>query len=165
VTWKTRELPVDNLVVLGEDKGNVRQTGGLLVGRKPSRIYPNKTNLLVVKEDGTEFEVAGSSTLELQISDADIGLFMKLTYLGKERAGNNTYKKIEVQFFEPEPGQPLPDRLRNWPRYAETQARLTAETAQGRNKPKSAVPEDDDFPDFDQVPGPIKDAGGDDLPF
>jgi hypothetical protein len=151
MTWTKRE-PVTNLVVLGDEEGNKKKVGGLLIGCPKDRMYPEKTNYELVQQDGEVQVLSGSASLRNQIGEGDIGKFVKMEFTGWGKSANGKYKAIEVNIWDGEPT----DAMKKWPRYAEF--------ANGNGKkaaaPKAAAPKDD----FEEFPGALND-GDDDLPF
>lgn len=151
MAWAKRE-PVTNLVVLGDEEGNVKKTGGLLIGCPKDRMYPDKTNYELVKQDGEVVTLSGSASLRNQIGEGDIGKFVKMEFTGWGKSANGKYKAIDVFVYDGEPT----DAMKQWPRYAEF--------ANGAKKPapvKAAAKPSDDFEEF---PGALNDDD-DSLPF
>lgn len=153
MTWTKREA-VTNLVVLGDEEGNRKKVGGLLIGCPKDRMYPEKTNYELVQQDGEVQVLSGSASLRNQLGEADIGKFVKMEFTGWGRSANGKYKAIEVFVYDGEPTE----AMKKWPRYAEF--------AHGNGKakavaPAKAAPKADDFEEF---PGALQDED-DDLPF
>lgn len=149
MSWEKRE-PVTNLVVLGDEEGNKKKAGGLLVGCPKDRMYPDKTNYELLQQDGEVQVLSGSASLRNQIGEADIGKFVKMEFTGWGKSPNGKYKAIEVFVFTGEPN----DVMKAWPRFADFH---------GKNgKPpvaaKTAVETDETFP------GALEEDD-DDLPF
>lgn len=144
MSWTKREA-VSNLVVLGDDEGHVKKVGGLLIGTPRDRVYPDKTNYVLVKQSGEEFVLSGSASLNRQLSESDIGKFVKCEFLGWGKSANGKFKEIDVVVWDGEPT----DDMKKWPRYGEF--------AKGKGK-TSAKDENGDAVDDD-------DADDDDLPF
>ena len=136
MTWTKRD-PVSNLVVLGDDEGQVRKVGGLLAAVTQDQQYPSRNNYELVQKDGNSIVVAGSASLSRQIFPKDVGKFLKATFLGWGKSPNGKFKQIEVNIWDGEPN----DEMRRWPRYDEftnSKGRATAE--------KPARSEFDDLP-------------------
>lgn len=145
--WGKRE-PVTNLAVLGDEEGNRKKIGGLLVGCPKDRMYPDKTNYELVQQDGEVLVLSGSASLRNQIGEADVGKFVKCEFTGWGKSANGKYKAIEVFVYDGEPT----DAMKKWPRYGEVPTpKATAKAA--------AAPAHDDFEEFS---GANQD---DDLPF
>jgi hypothetical protein len=147
MSWEKRE-PVTNLAVLGDEEGNKKKVGGLLIGCPKDRMYPDKTNYEIVQKDGEVLLLSGSASLRNQIGESDIGHFIKCEFTGWGKSPNGKYKAIDVFVFTGEPT----DDMKKWPRFAEFQK---------NGKPpvtKTATETDDDFP------GALADDE-DDLPF
>lgn len=145
MTWTKRE-PVTNLVVLGDEEGNKKKVGGLLIGCPRDRMYPDKTNYELVQQDGEVQVLSGSASLRNQIGEADIGRFVKCEFTGWGKSANGKYKAIEVQVYEGEPT----DAMKKWPRFAEFQ----------KNGKKAPVTQKQVEDEFDAAP-----VEEDDLPF
>lgn len=86
-----------NLIVLGDKKKQSRAFGGLLIDIVKDEQYPEKVRYLCVGRDGEEYEVAGNAALARRIKKSHIGCLIKLEFKGWQRAGNNSYKILEVQ--------------------------------------------------------------------
>lgn len=154
MTWTKREA-VTNLLVLGDEEGNKRKAGGLLIGCPRDRMYPDKTNYELVQKDGEVLTLSGSASLRNQLGDADVGKFVKMEFTGWGKSPNGKYKVIEVFVFDGEPSEDM----KKWPRYAELQDALKPKKAAPNGKAKAA-PKDD----FEEFPGSLQDDD-DDLPF
>lgn len=150
MAWAKRDPVTTNLVSLGDDEGQRRKVGGLLVGTPKDRMYPQKVNYELVQKDGEILTLSGSASLSRQINEQDIGKFVKCEFTGWDKSPNGKYKVIEVNVWEGEPN----DEMKKWPRFAEFQ------NGNGK-KAHAAQPADDDFGD---MPGALKDED-DDLPF
>lgn len=155
MTWTKRE-PVTNLVVLGDEEGNKRKVGGLLIGCPKDRMYPDKTNYEIVQKDGEVQVLSGSASLRNQIGESDIGKFIKCEFTGWGKSANGKYKAIDVNVWD---GEPTPE-MKAWPRYAEFA------TGNGKKAaaPKAAAPHKSNDQDFEEFPGALQDED-DDLPF
>ena len=154
MTWAKRE-PVTNLVVLGDEEGNKKKVGGLLIGCPRDRMYPDKTNYELVQQDGEVQVLSGSASLRNQLGEADVGKFVKCEFTGWGKSANGKYKAIDVYVFDGEPT----DVMKKWPRYAEFQNGAKKPAAASASKPQSQ-PSDD----FEEFPGALQDED-DDLPF
>jgi hypothetical protein len=151
--WAKRE-PVTNLVVLGDEEGNKKRVGGLLVGCPKDRLYPDKTNYELVQQDGEVLVLSGSASLRNQLGESDVGKFVKCEFNGWGSSRNGKFKDIAVFVND---GTELTDVMKKWPRFAEFQNG-------GKSKakaPAAAKPASDDFEEF---PGALTDED-DDLPF
>ncbi len=150
MAWAKREA-VTNLVILGDEEGHKKVVGGLLIGCPKDRMYPEKVNYEIVKKDGEEIVLSGSSSLNRQINDGDVGKFIKCEFRGWGKSPNGKFKDIEVNVWE---GDPTPD-MKQWPRYAEfATPTQTQKRAAGNGKP--SAPPADEFDDFANV-GPEED--------
>lgn len=136
MSWEKRE-PVTNLVVLGDEEGNKKKAGGLLIGCPKDRMYPEKTNYELLQQNGEVQVLSGSASLRNQIGESDIGKFVRVEFTGWGKSPNGKYKAIEVFVFNGEPN----DVMKAWPRFAEFQKNGKPPVAQ-----KAAVETDDDFP-------------------
>ena len=138
MSWEKRE-PVTNLVVLGDEEGNKKKAGGLLIGCPKDRMYPDKTNYELLQQDGEVQVLSGSASLRNQIGESDVGKFVKCEFTGWGKSPNGKYKAIEVFVFNGEPN----DVMKKWPRFAEFQKN-------GNGKPpaamKPAIATDETFP-------------------
>lgn len=86
-----------NLIVLGDKQKQTRAFGGLLIDIVKDEQYPEKMRYLCVGRDGEEYEVAGNAALARRIKPSHVGCLIKLEFKGWQRAGNNSYKILEVQ--------------------------------------------------------------------
>lgn len=145
--WDKRE-PITDLVILGDEDGNRKKVGGLLIGLPHDRGY-DKTNYEIVEQSGETITVSGSASIARQISKDDIGHFVKMEFTGWGKSPNGKFKAIEVHVWNGE----LSDVMKKWPRLSEFQ---------GNGKPatKTAVASslEEDFP------GALEETD-DDLPF
>jgi hypothetical protein len=155
MTWTKRE-PVTNLVVLGDEEGNKKKVGGLLIGCPKDRMYPDKTNYEIVQKDGEVQVLSGSASLRNQIGESDIGKFIKCEFTGWGKSANGKYKAIDVNVWDGEPDA----TMKAWPRYAEFANGATKKAAPAATKTKAAAPVDE----FEEFPGALRDED-DDLPF
>lgn len=152
MTWAKREA-VTNLVILGEDEGNKKKVGGLLVGTPRDRMYPEKVNYELVQRNGDTLLLSGSASLARQLGEADIGKFVKCEFVGWGKSPNGKFKAIDVNVWE---GEVTPE-MKEWPRYGEFN---------GGAKPKPAAVAQpaqgggEEFDGFDDTA-----AGDEDLPF
>lgn len=147
MSWTKREA-VSNLVVLGDEEGQRRKVGGLLVGTPKDKGY-DKLNYVLVQQDGEEITLSGSASLARQINEQDIGKFVKCEFTGWGKSPNGKFKAIDVNVWEGEPT----DVMKSWPRFAEFHSKA-APKAMASTAPHG----DDDFP------GALADEE-DDLPF
>jgi hypothetical protein len=166
MAWTKREAG-GNLVTLGDGEGDVRKISGLLMGCPPDRTYTDRRNYHLVQKNGDTLVLAGSASLSRQLSEDDIGKFVKCQFTGWGRSANGKYKAIEVAVWD---GDVTPE-MRAWPHYVEAQtlrATVSAMTAAAKAQPQAppaqappprALP--DEFEDFDR--GPAEDS--DELPF
>ncbi len=160
MSWAKREA-VTNLVILGDGPDNQKKVAGLLIGTPFDRMYPDKMNYVIVKKDGEEIVLSGSASLGRQLSESDIGKFVKCEFSGWGKSNNGKFKIIDVFVFEGD----VTDDMKKWPRYGEfkapTQAEKKAKATAGAPKPgRESIPPDD----FEDYPGALED-GEDDLPF
>jgi hypothetical protein len=154
MTWTKREA-VTNLVILGDSPDNKKKVGGLLIGCPFDRMYPDKMNYLIVQQDGEELVLSGSASLGRQLSDRDVGKFVKCEFNGWGKSANGKFKVIDVNVWEDEPN----DAMKKWPRFAEFNAKPNGKPPIAKAIPVTPVA--DEFEDF---PGANSDAD-DDLPF
>lgn len=153
MSWAKREA-VSNLVVLGDDEGQKKKVGGLLVGMPRDQGYPDKVNYQLVQKDGEVALLSGSASLARQINEHDVGKFIKCEFQGWGRSGNGKFKVIEVNVWEGEPN----DEMKAWPRFAEFQ------NGGKKQAPKAAPVAAGKKDEFDGFPPPLEDTD-DDLPF
>lgn len=144
--WTKREVEND-LVILGDAEGHVKQAGGLLVGIKPDPQYPNNRRYSLVRENGEEFVIPGSASINRQLSVNDIGHFIKLEFVGWGKSPNGKFKEIAVHVWDGEPTE----KMTKWPRFGEFQKNGTST--------KNTAPED-----FEDMPEPLQ-PEDDGLPF
>ena len=156
MAWAKRE-PVTNLVVLGDEEGNKKKVGGLLIGCPKDRMYPDKTNYELVQQDGEVQVLSGSASLRNQIGEADVGKFVKMEFTGWGKSANGKYKAIEVFVYDGE----LTDVMKKWPRLAEFQNGA----AKPKEKAKAAAPASGGADDFEEWPSGGLVEEDDDLPF
>jgi hypothetical protein len=142
--WNKREA-VSNLVVLGDDEGQVKTAGGLLASLRQDTMYPTRHNYELVLKTGESVWLAGSASLGRQIGPTDVGHFVKVEFQGWGQGANGKYKIVGVQIYEGEPT----DAMKAWPRYKEL--------ATGGAALKAVAAREDE-------PEPV-DTGDDDLPF
>ncbi len=152
MSWSKREA-VSNMVFLGDDEGQKKKVGGLLIATPHDRMYPNKVNYELVQKDGEVVTLSGSASLSRQINEHDVGKFIKAEFTGWDKSANGKFRVIDVNVWEGEPT----DDMKKWPRYAEFATPTQAQKRNGASKP--APVEDDDFGGS----GPIEET--DDLPF
>lgn len=155
MTWTKRE-PVTNLVVLGDDEGNIAKIGGLLVATPIDRMYEKKLNYEILKKSGEVVTLSGSASLSRQLNDRDIGKFVRCEFKGWGKSPNGKFKDIEVMIWE---GEPTDDMKRDWPRYAE----FAKQNGNGKKADTPKAKADDDFDD-DEAVKKLADED-DDLPF
>lgn len=155
MTWTKREAVTD-LFILGDEDGQHRKVAGLIVAMPQDQGYKDKTNYRVATKNDGVVTVSGSATLARQLSEADIGRFVKMEFTGWGKSANGKYKVIDVNVYE---GEPTPE-MQKWPGYAE----FVASRANGKAKAgggKAAAASSDDF---EEASGALQD-GDDDLPF
>jgi hypothetical protein len=156
MTWAKREAVTD-MVFLGDELGNKKKIGGLLIGTPIDRTY-GKSNYVLVLQNGDEVTLCGSASLNRQIAETDVGKFIKCEFKGWGKSPNGKFKDIEVNVWE---GEPTAD-MKNWPRFSEFTTKTQAEKRTTSNgKPAAKV--DNDFADFDDRVPPTEED--DDLPF
>ena len=114
MSWEKRD-PVTDLVVLGDDEGQVRTAGGLLASTKQDSMYPSRLNYELVQKDGSSRWLAGSASIGRQLSPSDVGRFIKAKFVGWGKSANGRFKEIEVMIWQGEPT----DEMKDWPRWAE----------------------------------------------
>jgi hypothetical protein len=158
MAWGKREA-VTNLVMLGDEEGHKKTVGGLLIGCPRDRMY-DKVNYQIVKQDGEEIILSGSSSLNRQINEGDIGKFIKCEFKGWGKSANGKFKDIEVNVWEGEPTE----KMKAWPRYAEFATPTQTQKKAAQNGAKAAVPAAAPADDFADFPPALEDDT-DDLPF
>ena len=139
MSWTKREVS-SNLVIIGDAEGQVRKVGGLLAGITPDPRYPDNKRYELVQQDGTVKTLAGSASINSTVGVADVGKFLKCTFLGWEAGKNGRFKKIDVEVYE---GEATAD-MKKWPRFAELHAK--AGKPSGEPEPEPPVEDDDDLP-------------------
>jgi hypothetical protein len=138
MTWKKREAVTD-LVILGDDEGNVKKVGGLLAAVTQDKLYPANMNYELVQKNGESIVVAGSASLSRQISPTeDVGKFLKAEFMGWGNSRNGKFKEIDVLVWEDEPT----DEMKKWPRWAE----LQKDGSPVADEPPISDDPDDDLP-------------------
>jgi 1,2-phenylacetyl-CoA epoxidase PaaB subunit len=148
--WTKRE-PVSNLVVLGDDDGQVKKVGGLLAAMKQDTMYPARNNYEIIQKDGTSLWLAGSASIGRQLGSQDVGKFVKCEFMGWGKAKQGKFKEIDVVLWDGEPT----DDMKKWPRWKEIST--LAKNGNGTPKQDEPPPHTDD----DQTP----DDEDDGLPF
>lgn len=136
--WNKRE-PVSNLVILGDDEGNVKKVGGLLAAVTQDSMYPNRHNYELVQKNGDSINLAGSASLSRQIAPGDVGKFLKAEFIGWGKSANGKFKQIVVYLWDGEPNE----EMRKWPRFAEFHGNGKGEEA---DFPNPADDPDSDLP-------------------
>lgn len=149
--WTKREV-ASNLVILGDEEGNVQKAGGLLAAITPDSAYDGNYHYELVQKDGKSINVAGSASINRTVRDKDIGKFIKFEFHGWGKSARGKFKQIEVNIWEDEPTEDM----KKWPRYAELQQN-------GKQKVQAAAEQArDEFDGFGDGPPPEDDS---DLPF
>lgn len=156
MTWSKREA-VTNLVILGDGPDNKKKVGGLLIATPFDRMYPDKMNYTIVQKDGEEIVLSGSASLGRQLSESDIGKFVKCEFNGWGKSANGKYKVIDVNVWEGD----VTEDMKKWPRYGEFKAPTQAEKRVAKAAPATAPTKGNEFEDFPDAL-PYED---DDLPF
>lgn len=145
--WQKRE-PVSNLVVLGDDDGQVKKVGGLLASLKQDTMYPARNNYELIQKDGSSLWLAGSASIGRQLGPQDVGKFVKAEFVKWGSSKNGKFKEIDVVIWD---GEPTED-MKKWPRYKEITA--LARHANGNGKPEEPPPlTDADAPQDDEDDG------------
>jgi hypothetical protein len=147
MTWSKRD-PVSNLIILGDDEGQVRKVAGLLASVRQDQQYPARQNYELVQKDGESHWLAGSASLSRQLFPGDVGKFVKCVFTGWGKSANGKFKQIEVQVFDGEPT----DEMKKWPRYTQVSKKAAAD---GGTPPVGDPPEE----------VPVDEEEDDDLPF
>ena len=140
MTWEKRD-PISNLVILGDDEGQVQKVGGLLASIRQDNQYPSRHNYELVKQNGESVWLAGSASLSRQIFPADVGKFIKCMFLGWGKSANGKFKQIEVRIYSGEPTA----EMKAWPRYGEV-PRGVADDAPPPDTSQANEEDDDDLP-------------------
>lgn len=154
MAWTKREA-VSNLAILGDDpENNVTKIAGLLLGIEQDRMYPEKQNYRIGQKDGDVLLLSGSASLGRQISERDVGKFLKCEFTGWGRSANGRFKMIEVNIWDGEPT----DAMKAWPGYG-TVSPSPHEERKALKPIERGAHHDDDFD-----PHSLED-GNDDLDF
>lgn len=136
----------DNLVVLGDDDGNVRKAGGILVRFVPNTQFDKpKTDYEFVNKKGELMILSGSATLSRQIGSSDLGKFFKAEFEGWGKSANGKFKKIGVYFWDGDPTE----EMKQWPKFSQYFGAATSRN-DFADMPKSIAKgqeeDDDDLP-------------------
>lgn len=91
------ELEPRSLIVIGDQKGQVKACGGLLIDIMRDPKYKDKVRYLLVFKDGEEYELAGNAALSQRISAKQIGCIIKVWFEGWDSSGGNRSKVIKVR--------------------------------------------------------------------
>ena len=138
----------DNLVILGDDDGNVQKAGGILTRLILNTQFEKaKTDYEYVDKNGDLKVIGGSATLARQISPNDVGKFFKMEFEGWGKSANGKFKKIAVYFWDGEPNV----QMQSWPRFFEfygksAPAPNTPAAQKFEDMPKQLEDDDDDLP-------------------
>lgn len=134
------ELDPRTLLVIGDQKGQVKACGGLLIDIMRDPKYKDKVRYLLVFKDGEEYELAGNAALSQRISTKQIGCIIKVRFEGWDSSGGNRSKKIKVEALKREnTSDGLKEMFPRWHDFDEQPERETAE------KPSGKPPADDDI--------------------
>lgn len=126
-----------NLVVLGDQKGQVKACGGLLIAITQDPKYKDKVRYLLVFKDGDEYELAGNAALSQRISSQQIGCITKFKFAGWSTGSGNKAKIIEVRSL---PRENTSDELKKmFPRWHDFE-----DGAPPQAQPTGAADDDDD---------------------
>ena len=148
---------VDNLVILGDDEGNVQKAGGILTRLVLNTSFEKpKTDYEYVDKSGELKVIGGGATLARQITPADVGKFFKVEFEGWGKSANGKFKKISVYMWDGE----LTDAMKQWPRFREFYGKAAPAPVSANAKAAAAKIRDD----FDEMPAALQ-ADDDDLPF
>lgn len=96
------ELEPRSLIVIGDQKGQVKACGGLLIDIMRDPKYKDKVRYLLVFKNGEEYELAGNAALSQRISAKQIGCLVKIRFEGWDSSGGNRSKVIKVQSLKRE---------------------------------------------------------------
>lgn len=149
---------LDNLVILGDDDGNVQKAGGLLTRLVPNTQFDKpKTDYEYVDKNGDLKVIGGGATLARQITPADVGKFFKVEFEGWGKSGNGKFKKISVYMWD---GEATED-MKKWPRFAEFFGKQPDPRAREAAVAMATKIRDD----FDAMPDALQKDEDSDLPF
>lgn len=149
---------LDNLVILGDDDGNVQKAGGILTRLIINTTFEKpKTDYEYVDKSGELKIIGGGATLARQISPSDVGKFFKMEFEGWGKSANGKFKKIAVYMWDGEPTEPM----KAWPRFKEFYGK-SAPTPVTANARQMAEKIRDDF---DEMPAALQDDTDESLPF
>lgn len=147
---------LDNLVILGDDDGNVRRAGGIFVRLVANTQFDKpKTDYEFVDKAGELQILSGSATLQRQITADDMGKFFKAEFEGWGRSANGKFKKIAVYIWDGEPTE----QMKQWPKFSEYYGK-GAPREEAKKTAERLREELDSF-----ATNPLKDEDDDDLPF
>jgi hypothetical protein len=155
----TKREVLDNLVILGNDEGNVQKAGGIMTRLVLNTQFDKpKTDYEFVDKNGELKVIGGGATLARQIGPDDVGKFFKMEFEGWGRSANGKFKKIAVYIWDGEPSE----TMKAWPRFQEFYGKSAAVplTANAQKAAAGAKQRDD----FEDMPEAL-DKDDDDLPF
>lgn len=139
------DLDPRSLIVIGDQKGQVKACGGLLIDIMRDPKYKDKVRYLLVFKDGEEYELAGNAALSQRISAKQIGCIIKVRFVGWDSSGGNKSKDIKVQALAREnTSDKLKEMFPRWHDFdGEQQASAVLDKPAAAEKDKSE--EDIDF--------------------
>ncbi len=135
------ELEPRTLMVIGDQKGQVKAIGGLLIDIMRDPKYHDKVRYLMVFKDGEEYELAGNAALSQRISAKQIGCIIKVRFESWDSSGGNRSKVIKVQSLARENTS---DELKAmFPRWHDFDGKEEASAASDKPTPAKEPPEED----------------------
>jgi hypothetical protein len=153
MSWGKREVN-ENYVALGDDEGQVKKVGGILVRLVPNTMFDKKIDYEFVDKDGDLALLSGSASLSRQLSHADCGKFFKAEFEGWGKSANGKFKQIAVYVWDGEPT----DGMKQWPGFGKYYGKAQQENGATKGAKKSDP--------LDEVPESLDhDDNDDDLPF
>ena len=107
------------ILVLGDGPDQIQHVEGALVSREPSSKFPNQFLYEFQTPDGEHLTVAGCGAVNARLSEADVGKYVKLDFVGWGKAPNGPFKNVRVLVGKPRqatadtqtPGDQQPDGL------------------------------------------------------
>lgn len=89
----------ENLVVLGDAEGHVRQVAGALLDISTDRRW-KKNRYILQQKNGEVVQVAGCAALDNRIGEEHLGCVIKLKFNGWANSPNGKFKDIVVGVWE-----------------------------------------------------------------
>lgn len=139
--WESRSN--DDLFVLGEPRdGQHEKVQGLLIKIEEDRKYEGNYKYHFEQRNGDVLIVPGSTTMNRQIGPQDIGLFMRIKYLGTEKGRNGRFKTFDIQAYT---GTDFTEGMREYPSFRRMQEKREA-VPHGRHPSQMPRDERDERP-------------------